>query len=165
MLTILMISCSLKSIAKWFILIDADIQAFENIDHLFDTPNRYFYAMIDCFCKKTWSHWPQYSVGYCHQCPDKVTWPAEIRSPPLYFNVGMFVYEPSRLTFEILLKILELNHCSNTLYRANFLNKYFKHVYKPILLVYNLVLAMLWRHLENVELEKVKLQWFTSVSL
>ncbi|KAF9606551.1 hypothetical protein IFM89_026241 [Coptis chinensis] len=47
----------------------------------------------------------------------------------------------------------------------DFLNKYFKHVYKPILLVYNLVLAMLWRHLENVELEKVKLQWFTTVPL
>lgn len=33
---------------------------------------------------------------------------------------------------------------------------YFKDIYKPIPLVYNLVLAMLWRHPENVELEKVK---------
>jgi hypothetical protein len=33
---------------------------------------------------------------------------------------------------------------------------YFKDIYKPIPLVYNLVLAMLWRHPENVELDKVK---------
>lgn len=33
---------------------------------------------------------------------------------------------------------------------------FFEKVYKPIPLVYNLVLAMLWRHPENVELEKVK---------
>lgn len=33
---------------------------------------------------------------------------------------------------------------------------YFKDMYRPIPLVYNLVLAMLWRHPENVELDKVK---------
>lgn len=33
---------------------------------------------------------------------------------------------------------------------------YFKDKYRPIPNVYNLVLAMLWRHPENVELEKVK---------
>lgn len=33
---------------------------------------------------------------------------------------------------------------------------FFRDVYKPIPNVYNLVLAMLWRHPENVELEKVK---------
>lgn len=33
---------------------------------------------------------------------------------------------------------------------------FFEKVYKPIPLVYNLVLAMLWRHPENVDLEKVK---------
>lgn len=33
---------------------------------------------------------------------------------------------------------------------------FFEKTYKPIPLVYNLVLAMLWRHPENVELEKVK---------
>ncbi|MGF2531738.1 glycosyltransferase [Ralstonia pseudosolanacearum] len=38
----------------------------------------------------------------------------------------------------------------------DFLNRYFSHIYKPIPLVYNLVLAMLWRHPENVELDKVK---------
>ncbi|RRT68200.1 hypothetical protein B296_00011073 [Ensete ventricosum] len=39
---------------------------------------------------------------------------------------------------------------------GDFLNMYFEKIYKPISLVYNLVLAMLWRHPENVELEKVK---------
>lgn len=33
---------------------------------------------------------------------------------------------------------------------------YFRDVYKPIPNDYNLVLAMLWRHPENVDLEKVK---------
>lgn len=33
---------------------------------------------------------------------------------------------------------------------------FFKDQYKPIPLIYNLVLAMLWRHPENVEVEKVK---------
>ena len=33
---------------------------------------------------------------------------------------------------------------------------FFKDVYKPIPNVYNLVLAMLWRHPENVDLDKVK---------
>lgn len=33
---------------------------------------------------------------------------------------------------------------------------FFKDIYKPIPNVYNLVLAMLWRHPENVELDQVK---------
>ena len=33
---------------------------------------------------------------------------------------------------------------------------FFRNIYKPIPLVYNLVLAMLWRHPENVQLDKVK---------
>ena len=33
---------------------------------------------------------------------------------------------------------------------------FFQKIYKPIPLTYNLVLANLWRHPENVELEKVK---------
>lgn len=38
----------------------------------------------------------------------------------------------------------------------DFLNSYFRNVYKPIPNVYNLVLAMMWRHPENVDLDKVK---------
>ena len=57
------------------IYLDGDIQVFENIDNLFDLPVGNFYAVKDCFCEKTWSHTPQYKIGYCQQCPDKVTWP------------------------------------------------------------------------------------------
>lgn len=38
----------------------------------------------------------------------------------------------------------------------DFLNMFFRDIYKPIPNIYNLVLAMLWRHPENVNLEKVK---------
>ncbi|XP_010243068.1 PREDICTED: galactinol synthase 1-like isoform X2 [Nelumbo nucifera] len=91
------------------VYLDADIQVFDNIDHLFDGPDGYLYAVMDCFCEKTWSHSPQYSIDYCQQCPDKVTWPAEMGSPPpLYFNAGMFVFEPSHLTYENLLQALQI---------------------------------------------------------
>ncbi|KAF8364733.1 hypothetical protein HHK36_033290 [Tetracentron sinense] len=171
------------------VYLDADIQVYENIDHLFDAPDGYFYAVMDCFCEKTWSHSPQYSIGYCQQCPhEKVTWPAEMDSPPsLYFNAGMFVFEPSRVTYESLLQTLPttpptpfaeqvIDSLVSSLVGArtghhivegsftrrlkkgnpDFLNKFFQHVYKPIPLVYNLVLAMLWRHPDNVALENVK---------
>ncbi|GMP39898.1 hypothetical protein CsSME_00010561 [Camellia sinensis var. sinensis] len=91
------------------IYLDGDIQVFENIDHLFDNPNGYFYAVKDCFCEKTWSHTPQYQIGYCQQCPDKVQWPAELGpQPPLYFNAGMFVFEPSLSIYDDLLETLKI---------------------------------------------------------
>lgn len=138
------------------IYLDADIQVFENIDHLFDMPDGYLYASMDCFCEKTWSHSPQYQIGYCQQCPRRVPWPAEMGSPPpLYFNAGMFVFEPSRLTYEDLLHTLELT-APTPFAEQDFLNMFFEKTYKPIPLVYNLVLAMLWQHPENVDVEKVK---------
>lgn len=89
------------------VYLDADIQVFDNIDHLFDMPDGYFYAVMDCFCEKTWSHTPQYKIGYCQQCPDKVSWPIELgQRPSPYFNAGMFVFEPSQLTFDSLLETL-----------------------------------------------------------
>ena len=33
---------------------------------------------------------------------------------------------------------------------------YFRDIYRPIPLIYNLVLAMLWRHPEKVNLDEVK---------
>ncbi|XP_052204855.1 galactinol synthase 1-like [Diospyros lotus] len=140
------------------VYLDADIQVFDNIDHLFDMADGYFYAVMDCFCEKTWSHSPQYKIGYCQQCPEKVAWPeAEMGSPPppLYFNAGMFVFEPSRLTFESLLHTLGITP-PTPFAEQDFLNMFFQKMYKPIPLIYNLVLAMLWRHPENVELDKVK---------
>nr|VDD16530.1 unnamed protein product [Brassica oleracea] len=139
------------------IYLDGDIQVYENIDHLFDLPDGYFYAVMDCFCEKTWSHTPQYKIGYCQQCPEKVQWPkAELGEPPaLYFNAGMFVFEPGLDTFEDLLRTLKITP-PTPFAEQDFLNMYFKKIYKPIPLVFNLVLAMLWRHPENVELGKVK---------
>ncbi|KAG7644609.1 Nucleotide-diphospho-sugar transferase [Arabidopsis suecica] len=139
------------------IYLDGDIQVYENIDHLFDLPDGYLYAVMDCFCEKTWSHTPQYKIRYCQQCPDKVQWPkAELGEPPaLYFNAGMFLYEPNLETYEDLLRTLKITP-PTPFAEQDFLNMYFKKIYKPIPLVYNLVLAMLWRHPENVELGKVK---------
>ncbi|KAG5525493.1 hypothetical protein RHGRI_031968 [Rhododendron griersonianum] len=147
------------------IYLDGDIQVFENIDHLFDMPDGYFYAVKDCFCEKTWSHTPQYKIGYCQQCPGRVQWPSEMGpKPPLYFNAGMFVYEPSLSIYDDLLRILKITpptpfaeqFMGELLCLQDFLNMFFRDVYKPIPPIYNLVLAMLWRHPENVELEKVR---------
>lgn len=91
------------------IYLDGDIQVFENIDHLFDLPDGYFYAVMDCFCEKTWSHTRQYKIGYCQQCPNRVKWPEEELGPrpPLYFNAGMFVFEPGLPVYDDLLSNLE----------------------------------------------------------
>eukprot|EP00262_Sarcandra_glabra_P011614 TRINITY_DN2825_c0_g1_i1.p1 TRINITY_DN2825_c0_g1~~TRINITY_DN2825_c0_g1_i1.p1 ORF type:complete len:359 (-),score=27.29 TRINITY_DN2825_c0_g1_i1:255-1235(-) len=138
------------------IYLDADIQVFENIDHLLDLPDGHFYAVMDCFCEKTWSHTRQYKIGYCQQCPERVTWPSEMGSPPsLYFNAGMFVFEPSILTYNALLKKVKVT-TPTTFAEQDYLNMFFRDIYKPLPLEYNLVLAMLWRHPENVEIEKVK---------
>ncbi|KAL4363710.1 hypothetical protein GQ457_04G007450 [Hibiscus cannabinus] len=104
---------------------------------------------------KVWNQSRQYSISYCQQCPDKVTWPAEMGSPLLYFNAGMFVFEPCRFTYERLLQTLRITP-PTTFAEQDFLNMFFQNVYKPIPVIYNLVLAMLWRHPENVELNKVK---------
>ncbi|KAL8544833.1 hypothetical protein ACS0TY_005158 [Phlomoides rotata] len=138
------------------IYLDGDIQVFENIDELFDLEDGNLYAVMDCFCEKTWRHTAQYEIGYCQQCPEKVTWPPEMgRTPPLYFNAGMFVFEPSISTYHGLLNTLKIVH-PTPFAEQDFLNMYFKEIYKPIPNVYNLVLAMLWRHPENVDLDQVK---------
>ncbi|KAI6694570.1 hypothetical protein NL676_022280 [Syzygium grande] len=146
------------------IYLDADIQVFENIDHLFDLEDGYLYAVMDCFCEKRWwGHTPQHAIGYCQQCPDKVQWRGEMGPPPsLYFNAGMFVYEPSLATYNDLLSTLKITP-TTPFAEQDFLNMYFGKIYKPIPLVYNLVMAMLWRHPENIELEKVKVVHYDAV--
>ncbi|XP_056171595.1 galactinol synthase 2-like isoform X2 [Syzygium oleosum] len=146
------------------IYLDADIQVLENIDHLFDLEDGYFYAVMDCFCEKRWwGHTPQSAIGYCQQCPDKVQWRGEMGPPPsLYFNAGMFVHEPSLATYNELLSTLKITP-TTPFAEQDFLNMYFGKIYKPIPLVYNLVMAMLWRHPENIELEKVKVVHYDAV--
>ncbi|KMT14181.1 hypothetical protein BVRB_4g079980 [Beta vulgaris subsp. vulgaris] len=139
------------------IYLDGDIQVFDNIDHLFDLPDGYFYAVMDCFCEKTWSHTPQYKIGYCQQCPNKVQW-AEDKlgpKPALYFNAGMFVFEPKMSTYHDLLNTVKTT-TPTPFAEQDFLNMYFKNIYKPIPPIYNLVLAMLWRHPENIVLNDAK---------
>ncbi|KAL2533418.1 Galactinol synthase 4 [Abeliophyllum distichum] len=138
------------------IYLDADIQVYDNIDHLFNTPNGSIYAAMDCFCDKTWSHTPQYNVGYCQQCPEKAMWPTEMGSPPpLHFNAGMFVFEPCHTTYTSLLETLRVTP-PTSFAEQDFLNVFFKNTYKPIPQVYNLVLCLLWYHPEKVELKEVK---------
>ncbi|CAK7326280.1 unnamed protein product [Dovyalis caffra] len=115
------------------VYLDGDIQVFDNIDHLFDEPNGYFYAVMDCFCEKTWSSTPQYQIGYCQQCPEK----------------------PNLLTYLDLLETLKVTP-PTSFAEQDFLNMFFRDVYKPIPPVYNLVSAMLWRHPENFDLDNVK---------
>ncbi|XP_022935677.1 galactinol synthase 1-like [Cucurbita moschata] len=139
------------------VYLDGDIQVYENIDELFELPDGHLYAVMDCFCEKTWSHTPQYRIGYCQQCPNKVQWPHDLGypPPPLYFNAGMFVFEPDLATYHDLLNTLKSTP-PTPFAEQDFLNMYFQDVYKPIPLDFNLVLAMLWRHPENVELGRVK---------
>ncbi|KAK9945644.1 hypothetical protein M0R45_011148 [Rubus argutus] len=114
------------------IYLDGDIQVFDNIDHLFHLPDGYFYAVLDCF------------------------WPAELGSPPPpYFNAGMFVYEPKLSTYNNLLT--SSKYSSTPFAEQDLLNLFFRDVYKPIPSEYNFVLAMLWRHPENViQIESLK---------
>lgn len=91
------------------IYLDGDIQVFENIDHLFDSANGYLYGVMDCFCERNWRFSPQYKIGYCQQCPERIQWPKEMGSPPPpYFNAGMFVFEPNLKTYSDLLETLKV---------------------------------------------------------
>ncbi|KAH8501002.1 hypothetical protein Peur_042765 [Populus x canadensis] len=138
------------------IYLDGDIQVFDNIDHLFEKPTGYFYAVMDCFCEKTWSTTPQYQIKYCQQCPEKVQWPLEMGSPPpLYFNAGMCLFEPKLETYFDLLETLKAT-TPTSFAEQDFLNMFFRDVYQPIPPVYNLVSAMLWRHPDKFDLDKVK---------
>ncbi|CAI9779355.1 unnamed protein product [Fraxinus pennsylvanica] len=67
----------------------------------------------------------------------------------------MFVFEPSKLTYENLLQTLQITP-PTPFAEQDFLNMFFEKVYKPIPLICNLVLVMLWQHPENIELEQVK---------
>jgi inositol 3-alpha-galactosyltransferase len=137
------------------VYLDADMQVYENIDHLFDLDKGKFHAVMDCFCEKTWSHTPQYKIGYCQQSPDRVAaWPEQEldlppQPPPLYFNAGMFVHEPSLRTARALLDALAATP-PTPFAEQDFLNLFFRDAYAPLPPTYNLVLAMLWRHPDRV---------------
>lgn len=52
---------------------------------------------------------PQYSIGYCQQEPHNVKWTLSTPKPPLYFNAGMFVFQPSKKIFDDMMKRLRSN--------------------------------------------------------
>ncbi|CAN7097065.1 galactinol synthase 6-like [Brassica rapa] len=137
--------------------LDGDIQVFGNIDHLFDTPSGYLYAVKDCFCEISWCNTTQYKIGYCQQSPEKVTWPVETLGspPPAYFNAGMLLFEPNLVVYEDLLRVVQIT-TPTYFAEQDFLNIYFRDTYKPIPSTYNLVLAMLWRHPEHVDLNQIR---------
>jgi inositol 3-alpha-galactosyltransferase len=67
----------------------------------------------------------------------------------------MFVHEPSLRTAKDLLDALAVTP-PTPFAEQDYLNLFFGNVYSPIPPVYNLVLAMLWRHPEKVVLDEVK---------
>ncbi|KAL8218314.1 hypothetical protein R6Q57_021687 [Mikania cordata] len=115
-----------------------------------------FYVVMDCFFEPNWRNSPQYQIGYCQQHPKGVQWLEQLGSKPtLYFNAGMFVFEPNMATYYDILELVKTT--LPTLFgEQDFLNMFFKDIYKPIPTEYNLILAMLWHHPENFELKKVK---------
>ncbi|ESQ54669.1 hypothetical protein EUTSA_v10027432mg, partial [Eutrema salsugineum] len=126
------------------IYLDGDIQVFSNIDHLFDAPCGYLYAVSpDCFCEISWCTTPQYKIGYCQQSPEKVTWPVETHGspPPLYFNAGMLVFEPNLATYEDLIRVVQVT--TPTCFAEQ------RHLQA------NLIIAMLWRHPERFDLDQI----------
>lgn len=145
------------------IYLDGDTQVFDNIDHLFDLPDGKFYAVMDCFCEKSWSQSPQHKIGYCQQSHKKVRWPEEDLGPkpPPYFNAGVCVFEPNLSIYNLLLEKVKVSPATRFA-EQDLLNNFFQDVYKPISNVYNMTLLMLWRHPEKVEVGKIKVVHYTS---
>ncbi|CAN6556430.1 unnamed protein product [Malus baccata var. baccata] len=138
------------------IFLDGNVQVFENIDHMFDYPDSYFYAALDCFCENSWSHSPHHKIGHCQQWPNKVQWdPTLGPKPPLYFNASVFVFEPSLVTYSDLIKTLQTSR-TTAFAEQDLLNVFFKDKLVALAPHYNLMLPMLWRHPVAVELDRVK---------
>ncbi|CAA6671453.1 unnamed protein product [Spirodela intermedia] len=122
-------------------------------------PDGRFYAVMDCFCEKSWSYSPQYAIGYCQQCPERVRWPPELGPPPSrYFNSGMFVFEPSRATSRSIIEALRIIPVT-PFAEQDFMNIFFEKIYEPLPLDYNLILAMLWRHPDNFNFDEGSKPW------
>ncbi|KAK4378821.1 hypothetical protein RND71_000683 [Anisodus tanguticus] len=105
----------------------------------------HFYAVPDCICEM-----------YGTPCREVLKWPKELGSrPPIYFNAGMFVFQPNVSIYVHLLNTLKFNPPTQFA-EQDFLNMFFKDKYKPISYAYNLLLAMLWRHPGKVYANKAK---------
>ncbi|RWR94367.1 galactinol synthase 1 [Cinnamomum micranthum f. kanehirae] len=126
------------------IYLNADVQVYDNIDELFDYPDGDLYAVLHCFCKEE-MEMMQAKANTALRCQEI-----------LYFNSGMFVFEPSKKICKELLDTLIVT-LPTPFAEQEYLNKFFEDNYKPLSPVYNLDLAMLWRHPENVvDVKRVK---------
>ncbi|KAH6820068.1 galactinol synthase 2 [Perilla frutescens var. hirtella] len=127
------------------IYMDADIQVFDNIDHLFDLPSGYLYGVVDCLCEM-----------YGQPCSEKLRWPKELGpEPSFYLNGGMFMLEPNLTTYHQLINTLAVTP-PTPFAEQDFLNMFFRDNMKPLPPIYNLLVAMLWRHPEAVNVEEAK---------
>ncbi|XP_057792169.1 galactinol synthase 2-like [Salvia miltiorrhiza] len=127
------------------IYMDADVQVFDNIDHLFELPSGYFYGVVDCVCEM-----------YGRPCAQKLRWPEELGpQPPYYLNGGMFIFEPNLNTYHHLIQTLKLTP-PTPFAEQDFLNMFFRENMKAIPPMYNLLVAMLWRHPEAADVEAAK---------
>lgn len=89
--------------------LDSDIQVYENLDELLENPDGHLYAVIDCFCEKTWSHTPQYQIGYCQHRPDLVQWPSQLAPlPPFTSTPACSSLTPAPHTCKSLLHSLKV---------------------------------------------------------
>ncbi|EPS61420.1 galactinol synthase, partial [Genlisea aurea] len=129
------------------IYMDADIQVFDNIDHLFDSPASAapFAGVVDCLCEL-----------HGQSCSEKLQWPDQLGPKPrFYFNGGLFIFHPDLQTYDQLMNTLQITPLT-PFAEQDFLNMFFRDEAKPIPAMYNFLVAMLWRHPELMELEKVK---------
>ncbi|KAL3843561.1 hypothetical protein ACJIZ3_000964 [Penstemon smallii] len=138
---------------KKLIYMDADVQVFDNVDHLFDLASGYFYGVVDCLCDMQQQQEEQ--VG-C-PCPEKVRWPKEQlgKEPKYYLNGGMFVFEPNVETYTRLLNTFAVTPPTGFA-EQDLLNMYFRDISRPLPPIYNLLVAMLWRHPQWADLDHAK---------
>nr|GMD40640.1 galactinol synthase 1-like [Ipomoea batatas] len=127
------------------VYLDSDMQVFENIDHLFDLADGYFYAVADCVCEE-----------HGEPCQEILPWPTALGPrPSMYFNGGMFMFQPNMSTYTRLLNEFKVTP-PTAFAEQDFLNMFFRDEYKPLPYVYNMLVNMVWRHPDKVELSKAK---------
>ncbi|PKI76106.1 hypothetical protein CRG98_003467 [Punica granatum] len=122
---------------------------------------------MDCFCEESWRNHTPHSTAQDRVLPavsDRVKWPAHMGArPPPYFNAGMFVFKPDLATYHDLLSTLKAipptpfaeQSKASGLENAGGTGTG-PPARPPLPPVYNLVMSMLWRHPEKIDLGQVK---------
>lgn len=161
---------------------DADIQVFANIDNLFDLPSGCLYAVMDCLCEMEEQpcaevvQWPKelgqkppfyFNGGMFVFEPSLRTYNRLLSTldvtPATPFAEQVKCKCSREYSIQFILHDLIVNArivlswCSNL---QDFLNFFFRDISKPLHPIYNLLVAMLWRHPEYVVLDEVKVVHF-----